>query len=248
MQRTSAPAGPPPAIDPAGASLFLDFDGTLVDLVDRPDEVIVNAGLAKTLELLALKLDQRIAVVSGRSIAQLDQHLGSISRKVALVGSHGAEVRARDGELVGPEPPAILREAEQRFAEAFMTNERIFIEAKTLGVAIHYRLDQSQEAAANRLASDFASMHRLELQKGKMMVEVRVGGHDKGSGVAALMGVPPFAGSAPIFLGDDLTDEPAFRRCMEMGGIGILVGAPRPSAAQYRLPDVAAVHGWLAAV
>ena len=248
MQRTSAPAGPPPAIDPARASLFLDFDGTLVDLVDRPDEVIVHAGLVTMLERLALQLDQRIAVVSGRSVAQLDQHLGSISREVALVGSHGAEVRARGGELVGPEPPAILRAAEQRFAEAFMTNERIVIEAKTLGVAIHYRLDQSQEAAAIRLASDFASMHGLDLQNGKMMVEVRVGGHDKGSGVAALMSVAPFAGSAPVFIGDDLTDEPAFRRCIELGGTGILVGAPRPSAAQYRLPDVAAVHVWLAAL
>jgi trehalose 6-phosphate phosphatase len=81
-----------------------------------------------------------------------------------------------------------------------------------------------------------------------MMVEVRSPGHDKGSGIATLMSMPPFSGSMPLFLGDDVTDEPGFHRCAEMGGAGVLVGSPRPSAAQYWLPDVTAVHNWLAAL
>lgn len=247
MEQPSRLAAAPPAIDPAQTSLFLDFDGTLVDLVDRPGSVTVNADLGTLLERLARRLEGRLAVVSGRSIAQLAHFFGPLSGTVALVGSHGAEVRTLGSGVVAPQAPAALREAKHLFTQAFIENEDILIEAKTLGVAIHYRLDQSAETAAVRLAADFASKHGLELQRGKMMVEVRAAGHDKGSGIGALMSKVPFAGSVPIFVGDDLTDEPGFRRCAEMGGAGVLVGGPRPTAAQYRLPDVAAVHEWLAA-
>lgn len=245
MEQPSRLAAAPPAIDPAQTSLFLDFDGTLVDLADRPEAVTVNADVSTLLERLARRLEGRLAVVSGRSIAQLADFFGPLSNKVALVGSHGAEVRTLGSAVLAPQPPAALRKAEHLFAQAFIGNERILIEAKTLGVAIHYRLDTLAEAAAVRLAADFASKHGLELQRGKMMVEVRSAGHDKGSGIAALMDMPPFKGSVPVFVGDDLTDEPGFRCCAEMGGLGILVGAPRATAAQYRLPDVAAVHEWL---
>ncbi|MDQ3471655.1 MAG: trehalose-phosphatase [Pseudomonadota bacterium] len=247
MEQPSRLAAAPPAIDPARTSLFLDFDGTLVDLVDRPQAVTVNADLSTLLARLALRLEGRLAVVSGRSIAQLADFFGPSSGTVALVGSHGAEVQTLGSTVVAPQAPAALGKAEHLFAQAFIGNEGIFIEVKTLGVAIHYRLDPSAEAAAVSLAHDFASNHGLKLQRGKMMVEVRSAGHDKGSGIAALMNMPPFAGSVPIFLGDDLTDEPGFRRCSEIGGAGVLVGEPRPTAAQYWLPDVAAVHAWLAA-
>jgi trehalose 6-phosphate phosphatase len=248
MEHPSQLCAAPPAIDPARTSLFLDFDGTLVELADRPDGVTVNSELARLLERLVLKFEGRLAVVSGRSLAQLVQFLGPFSETVAMVGSHGAEVRTSGSEPAVPDPPAALRDAEQRFAEAFWGNERVFIETKTLGVAIHYRLDPSAEAAAVRLATEFASRHALELQRGKMMVEVRSPGHDKGSGIAILMSMAPFANSVPVFLGDDLTDEPGFQRCAEMGGAGVLVGTPRLTGAHYWLPDVAAVHEWLAAL
>ena len=233
------------AIDPARTSLFLDFDGTLVELADRPDGVTVSSELANLLERLALTFGGRLAVVSGRSVAQLEQFFGPLSETLALVGSHGAEVRPSGSQLVAPDTPEALRDAEHRFSEAFSGNEGVLIEVKTLGVAIHYRLAPSVEAAALRLATNFASKHGLELQRGKMMVEVRSAGHDKGSGIAALMSMPPFQSTVPVFLGDDLTDEPGFQRCAEMGGTGVLVGAARPTAAQYRLPNVRAVHEWL---
>ena len=245
MKQRSHLSVAPHAIDPARWSLFLDFDGTLVDLADRPDGVKVTPDLAELLERLELRFDGRLAIVSGRSVAQLAQFFGPFSETLALVGSHGAEVRARGSQLVGPNAPGALRDAADRFAEAFRDNESILIEVKSLGVAIHYRLDPTAEVAALRLASDFASEHALELQQGKMMVEVRSAGRDKGSGIAALMSMQPFQNSLPLFLGDDLTDEPGFRRCAELGGAGVLVGEPRPTAAQYWLPDVAAVHHWL---
>jgi trehalose 6-phosphate phosphatase len=238
---------PPPTVDPARTSLFLDFDGTLVDLADRPESVTVSAELSRLLEKLEQRFGGRVAVVSGRSIAQLDHFLEPWSGTVALIGSHGAELRTPEAGLVAPEAPQALAEASREFARAFSSNAGVVIEVKSLGVAIHYRLDPSAEDKAMRLAAAFAQMPGLELQQGKMMVEVRSAGHDKGSGIAALMELAPFAGSAPVFLGDDLTDEPGFSRCSELGGAGILVGEPRPTAARYRLADVAAVHAWLAA-
>lgn len=246
MLQSSPPLSPPPAVGQARVSLFLDFDGTLVELADRPETVTVPRALGELLERLTDRLEGRLALVSGRSIAQLDGFLGGLGATVALVGSHGAEVRTPGSQLVSPDVPDALREAERAFAEAFAKQDGVLVEVKTLGVAIHYRLEPSAEAAALRLAGDFAAKNALELQRGKMMVEVRAAGHDKGSGIAALMHKPPFAGTVPIFVGDDLTDEPGFRRCAEMGGAGVLVGEPRDTAARYWLPDVAAVHQWLA--
>ena len=78
-----------------------------------------------------------------------------------------------------------------------------------------------------------------------MMIELRAGGHDKGSGIATLMAEPPFAGTVPVFAGDDLTDEAGFVAVAKLNGIGVLVGPERPTAARYRLPDVASVRSWL---
>jgi trehalose 6-phosphate phosphatase len=229
-------------------SLFLDFDGTLVDLMDRPNEVSVSAELTNLLKQLVKRFEGRVGIVSGRSIAQLDEFFENFSEGVALVGSHGAEVRMPGLALVAPAPPEALGDAERRFSEAFKETEGVLIEVKTQGVAIHYRLAPSAEFTATRLASEFAAEHGLELQEGKLMVEVRQAGYDKGTGIAALMSMPPFADNRPVFLGDDLTDEPGFSHCSELGGFGVLVGTPRPSAAQYYLKNVAEVHEWLGAL
>jgi trehalose 6-phosphate phosphatase len=229
-------------------SLFLDFDGTLVELADRPHEIRVSVELTNLLKHLVQRLEGRVGIVSGRSISQLDEFLENFCGGVALVGSHGAEMRTPGSALIAPAPPKALGDAERRFSEAFKETEGVLIEVKTQGVAIHYRLAPSAADTATRLAIEFAAEHGLELQEGKLMVEVRQPGHDKGTGIAALMRMPPFADYRPVFLGDDLTDEPGFRHCAELGGFGVLVGTPRPSAAQYYLKDVAAVHEWLGAL
>lgn len=238
----------PPAIDPRRMSLFLDFDGTLVDLADRPHEVVVGPDLTGLLTRLFQRFEGRVGIVSGRSISQLDQFLGDFFEEVALVGSHGAEVRAPGSKLVAPAAPEALGDAERRFTEMFRDTEGVLIEVKTQGVAIHYRLAPSAEAEALRFAAEFAAEHGLELQEGKLMVEVRQAGYDKGTGITALMNMPSFANSVPVFLGDDVTDEPGFDCCARMNGFGVLVGTRSPTAAQYCLEDVAAVHDWLAAL
>lgn len=238
---------PPPELPLDTIALFLDFDGTLVDLVDRPEAVAVDDPLRQLLTRLGTRLEGRLAIVSGRSIAQLDAFLGAAIADIAVVGSHGAEIRRPGQAIERPQRPAALTAAERAFTERFGTTPGIVIEVKSLGVAIHYRMAPSHAAAADALVAEQARHHGLTMQKGKMMCELRLGGHDKGTALRALMQAPPFAGHRPVFAGDDLTDEPGFAVCADHGGDGILVGPDRDTAATWRIPDVTAFRHWLEA-
>jgi trehalose 6-phosphate phosphatase len=229
------------------ASLFLDFDGTLVDLADQPDGVAVDDALHALLQRLAERLDGRVAIVSGRSVAQIDGFLGPALGGIAVVGSHGAEIRRVGGAIVRPERPAALETAEAAFTERFANHAGVVIEVKSLGVAIHYRMAPEVEAEAKALVEAYARHEGLEVQHGKMMVELRMAGHDKGTAITQLVNEAPFQGHPPVFVGDDLTDEPGFVVCAHHGGAGILIGAARDSAARYRLDGVAQFRRWLEA-
>lgn len=235
----------PPDTDAKTVCIFLDFDGTLVPIAQRPEDVTVNKALAQLLKRLHDVLDRRLAVVSGRSLAQLDALFGTSAQGLTLVGSHGAELRIGDNAMTPPARPEALDRAEASFRRAFEDRPGIVIEVKSFGVAIHYRLDPEMEETVLKMATDFEAESDLEIQRGKMVVELRTSGHDKGSAIKSLLLQSPFAGYAPIFIGDDLTDEAAFEACASEGGFGVLVGPPRETAAHYRFDDVAAVHQWL---
>lgn len=234
---------PPRALLEA-ASLFLDFDGTLVDIADRPGDVAVDPGLAGLLAALSGRLPGRVAIVSGRSIAQLDTLLGPVAQTLALSGSHGCEYRWH-GISTHPDRPENLLDvaAAMRLASAGQTG--VIIEEKSFGVALHFRLSPAFERQALLLAERLGDEYDLALQYGKMMVELRVPGSDKGVAVARLMKRPEMSGTTPVFLGDDLTDESAFAAARTLGGHGVLVGPARASAADHGLPDPAAVRAWL---
>ena len=235
----------PPAVIPADeTSLFLDFDGTLVRLVERPDAVVVDPVLIALLQRLASRLSGRLALLSGRSIAQLDAMLGGMD--IAMAGSHGGEIRRCGMAAVSVPRPQTLAIVETEIVDAFRDMKGVIVEVKTLGVAVHYRLDPPAAPAVHDIAARLGARHGLDVQTGKMIVELRTTGHDKGTALAAMMQDPPFAGHKPIFLGDDVTDEDGFVACAGLGGAGILVGPDRQSAARYRLDDVADVHQWLA--
>lgn len=238
---------PPPPLDLLdGAALFLDFDGTLVELAETPDAISVPDHLHPLLDRLAARLGGALAIVSGRSIGDLEQHLGPLP--IAVSGSHGLELRTADGHL-GPVPaPASLdtaRDAIRRFAAG---DAGLIVEDKPASVALHYRGAPAQAADAVALAGALAERTGLTVQAGKMVVELRPAGADKGDALRRLMAEPAFANKRPVFVGDDLTDEHAFAAAAEMGGAGILAGPPRETAAAWRLDDVAAVAAWLMAV
>ncbi len=237
---------PPPPLDPARHAILLDFDGTLVDLVDRPDGVVVDQPLIALLGRLGGTFGGRLALVSGRSVAQIEDMLGGAVPGIAVVGSHGAELKLGSARILPDRPPALI-EAERELTAAFAAEKGVIIEIKSLGVAAHYRMAPQHEAAARRIVERFADVDGLVLQEGKMMVELRAGGHDKGTGISALLEHAPFAGAVPVFAGDDVTDEAGLAAVAELGGFGVLVGAERDTAALCRLENVAAVRDWLGA-
>ena len=245
LTRPSHPLlAPPPPIAPSTHSLFIDFDGTLVPLVDHPDLVRADGELIELLTALDRKYDGRLAVVSGRSVEQLDRMMGPIAHALALAGSHGAEVR-RNGVMIEPPRPEGLDGAIADIRKWGAGHPEMFIEEKSHGVAMHYRVAPILEEPVKRLAMMIAERHGMELQHGKMMVELRGPGWNKGEAVAVLMIEPPMEGSLPVVIGDDLTDEPGFAVAQAMGGFGVIVGGGRETEALHCLTDVGSVRHWL---
>jgi len=236
---------PPPPLDPDCAALFLDFDGTLVELAQTPDAIRVSPGLEPLLERLRRKLDGRLAIVSGRSLADLERHLPAGG--IAFSGSHGLELRLADGTSLPLSAPIGLddvRDKVERFAAPIAG---LIVEEKPAGIALHFRLAPDQGSRADAFMAALAKERGFALQRGAMVVELRPGGATKGSALKAFMAEPEFAGARPWFVGDDLTDEHAFAAAAALGGAGILAGAARETAARYRLPSVSAVADWLGA-
>lgn len=234
----------PPAIGPNTHALFLDFDGTLVDLVDDPDAVALDAGRVERLDEMARQLAGALAVVSGRRIADLDRFLAPLS--FAAAGVHGLERRRRPGGeiefLMQPEALDPVRDALSPTLEA---NQRLRLEDKGTALVLHYRTAPDlAEAAKSVMRHAVAGRDDLVVMEGDNIVEVHPAGMDKGKALADFMTTAPFAGRIPVYLGDDTTDEFALKIVTEMRGIAIKVGR-KESVAEYRLADVADVHHWL---
>jgi trehalose 6-phosphate phosphatase len=236
---------PPPPLPPEGAALFLDFDGTLVELAEAPDAIAVPGELAGLLERLAARLGGRLAIVSGRALSDLERHVPGPA--VARSGSHGLELRLADGRLLPVHRPAALDAAREEIARFAAAHDGLLVEEKPASIALHYRRAPERESEVGALVDGVAKRTGLVVQRGKMVAELRPAGADKGDALRALLREPAFAAARPWFVGDDLTDEHAFEAAAELGGAGVLVGPPRATAARYRLAGVAEVAAWLRA-
>jgi trehalose 6-phosphate phosphatase len=235
----------PPALSPSTA-LFLDLDGTLFDLQPRPEMVRSDGESTALLAGLERALDGRLAVLTGRSLADADRILDG--RVAAVSGSHGLERRGAGGAVaVAPTHPA-MEDARQAFAAFQREHPSVILEDKGLGVCLHYRTAPELEPAVRELGESLTAHSPLHAQPGSMMFELRTPGGGKGEALRAYLEQPPFAGARPVFVGDDLTDEDGFLAAELAGGYGVIVGARRPTSALYGLPDVAAVRRWLGAL
>ena len=213
----------------------------LVDLAPGPDAIDVPADLATRLERLGERLSGALALVSGRSAADLRRHLGPVS--LTLAGSHGAHIVAPDGCVVrqGSPLPGTVREHLRLYA----SRAGLLFEEKAHGGALHYRalpqMGEEATAFAKRLACD----HGLAAKEGKCVIELVWPGADKGGAAHLLCENVPFSGTIPVFIGDDITDEDGFAACIRMGGFGIKVGEGGATSARYRLASVKDVFAWL---
>lgn len=235
----------PAPLDVTGTAVFLDFDGTLVEIAEHPDRVVVAPDLAHLVAELSRRLDGRLAIITGRSVAALEALLGPVD--VAVAGSHGGEFRpcASEGIQALAEPlPGEVISTLRDFAEA---HGGLLVEPKPFSAAVHYRHHPEAMESLLTCAQGLAATAGLSVKHGKQVIELAMPGSDKGTAAARFMTLPAFAGARPLFLGDDVTDEDAFVAMRRLGGQGILVGPMRPTAAAARLPGVTAVHAWLKA-
>jgi len=233
-----------PTIGPDEA-LFLDFDGTLVDLAPRPEDVRVSDDLIVALSRLQDRLKGALAVVSGRPISQIDGFLAPLHLPAA--GLHGLEHRYTvDAGIVRTEPCPEIRALKGVVRNSGLLEKGVFLEDKGATVALHYRSVPAMETAVVGLVSDaVGALPGLHVIRGKMVVEAKPYASDKGSAVRSFLEHEPFKGRRPVFIGDDVTDEDGIAAAQDAGGIGIKVGEGE-TCAHHRLSDVAAVHDWLA--
>lgn len=225
------------------ASLFLDLDGTLAAFEPHPGAVQAVKERTMLLGLARSRLGGRLAVLSGRTISEVDRIL---DRSVACVaGMHGLDCRRHDGARVAVPPHPALSEVNSAFEAVARARAGLLVEQKPLSVALHYRNAPEAAEAVHELAERLAQQHGLDLQRGAMVAELKTPGPDKGDALRAFMAERPFAGTLPIFVGDDLTDEPGFQAAASLGGFGVLVGKPRPTSATARLENPEATLAWL---
>lgn len=226
-------------------ALFLDLDGTLAPIAARPQDVRPDPRRTDLLERLAEAMDGRLAVVTGRTLADADRILEG--RVTAVAAVHGLVRRDADGVLHEREPHPRLHEAAEALRAFAARDSGLLVEEKGLSVALHFRLAPGCAHAARACARRLAAETGLTVQDGDMVEELRTPGPTKADSVRAFMAEPPFEGAIPVFMGDDFTDEDGFAAARELGGAGILVGAPRPTGAHFRLPNVEAALAWLEA-
>jgi trehalose 6-phosphate phosphatase len=225
----------PTTLDRHAIGLFLDVDGTILDLAPTPDAVEVPDALLSELAGVERRLNGALALVSGRPIEELDRLFEPLRLRAS--GVHGGEIRYAPGEseksLAAHRLP---NDAWMRLSHLLEQFPGAFAENKGVSFAVHYNLaevsgDEVREAL-QRFMRQYSELP-LELIGGRFVYEIKLAGFDKGKAIEHFMARPPFAGRQPIFIADDRVDRPGFEKALALGGLALSVGA--------RLPDVS---GW----
>lgn len=236
----------PPLPAARDCCLFLDIDGTILDLAPTPDSVNVDDPLRSLLRGLEQVCDGALALVSGRPIADIDDLFEPLF--LAAAGVHGCERRDARGHWMRPAfTDSGFGDFRDRLTEALAPLDGLLIEDKGYAMAMHYRLSPRLEAplraVLKRTLTSLPSTH--EVIEGDEVIEIKPVSHDKASAIEAFMQEAPFAGRYPIFIGDDLTDQDGFMAVRRHHGMAVAVGSN--VNAEWRLEKPREVRRWLAA-
>ena len=228
----------------SSCAYFLDADGTLLDILPRPEDVVADDGLRELLAELAFAARGALALVSGRAIKDIDRIFAPLIFPVS--GLHGAEIRFADRSRRSSPNDGAMDAFRQSIAGFVAARPGLKLEDKGGALAIHFRQTPELADEVLEFLGLLAQQSGLAVQKGKMVAELKQAHHDKGKGIATLLANPPFLGRKPVFIGDDLTDESGFHFVNAQGGVSVRVGpAEDATKAFYRLPDPASVRAEL---
>jgi trehalose 6-phosphate phosphatase len=203
-------------------ALFLDIDGTLIDLAPHPDAVVIPADLTALLQAVSQRLGGALALISGRALDMIDRLVQPLVLPAA--GEHGALLRLADGRLEA----GITRSVPARWREHLKAEVSdwpgIVIDEKLASIAVHYRQAPEREDAVRALVHRIAAEDsEFEVLPARMAFEIRPRGADKGTALRRFLQTPPFHGRRPVFVGDDVTDEDGILAARAAGGLGLHV-------------------------
>lgn len=232
-------------LDPNRTAIFLDVDGTLLEIVNDPASVVAEPHLVELLLSIESRLNGALALVSGRTLDEIDRIFAPA--RFTAAGAHGAEMRLPSGDLESATAQPLPRSAATALESFAATKPGLLVEIKDAGAALHYRQAPDYEAEAHELVGSLLVElgDEYRLIGGKMVFEIAPRCRDKGVAIRNFMADPVFAGREPVFLGDDVTDEDGFAVINDLGGISVRVGDARDTAASYSMPDTVSVLGWL---
>jgi trehalose 6-phosphate phosphatase len=213
----------PPDLDRTHA-LFLDLDGTLIEIAATPESVVVPPGLPQLLDSIQAMLGGALAIVTGRSLGFVDDLLNPFVAMAA--GEHGAALRYQDGSIEETPSRAAFPEAWREALHA--AAERwpgVLLEPKPHGMAVHYRLVPERGNDVWRLVRALVPQDHpaFRLLPAREAVEIAPRSASKGYAVEQFMARTPFHGRRPIFVGDDFTDEAGMEAARQLGGQGLRV-------------------------
>jgi trehalose 6-phosphate phosphatase len=234
---------PPVELDARRTALFLDIDGTLLEIASRPESVIVPPDLVGLLCDLRDRLDGALAILSGRALASIDALFEPVHFIAA--GCHGAQIRLATGELeLGRPVPDWAVRAAMAIPDAI---PGVLVENKINALSVHYRA--IPERAAEVLALTQPWRERLASEgfamlPGKSVVDIKPADVSKGTATRKYMAAPPFAGRTPVFAGDDITDQEVLSVLPEFGGTGISVGR-KLNGASFVIATPKLTRDWL---
>jgi len=234
-------AAPSPSLE---WCLFLDVDGTLVELTDTPSQTNADLEIKTLLADVAERLGGAVAFVSGRKIQTLDELFAPL--RLPAAGLHGVERRKASGAMQGANFVDMqLDQARESIKSLVAAHPGTIMEDKDRTIAVHFRMAPQFEDVIRQSVIDIAKPlgSNYHIQDGKMLLEIKPRGFSKASAIQAFMREPPFSGRLPVFVGDDLTDLEGFAAVEAQGGISIGVG--ERVRGQFNLPGVSAVRGWL---